>query len=44
MISVPATCNGKPVASVNVNLSVTGVNGERSQTIYMMKWDHVMRA
>jgi hypothetical protein len=36
-ISVPATCNGKPVASVNVNLSITGVNGERSQTVYTMK-------
>lgn len=36
-ISVPATCNGKPVASVNVNLSITGVNGERSQTVYVFK-------
>lgn len=36
-ISVPATCNGKPVASVNVNLTITGVDGERSQTVYVMK-------
>ena len=36
-LDIPATCNGRPVVSVNVNLSVRGVNGERSQTIYMLR-------
>jgi hypothetical protein len=36
-VNVPALCNGKSVTSVNVNLSINGVNGERSQTIYMLK-------
>jgi Big-like domain-containing protein len=33
-ISIPPTCSGQPVASVNLNLSVDGVNGERNQVIY----------
>lgn len=36
-LSVPATCNGLPVRKVNINLSVTGINGERSQTIYTLQ-------
>lgn len=36
-LQVPATCNGRPVVSVNVNLSVRGVNGERSVTIYTLR-------
>lgn len=36
-LNIPATCNGLPVVSVNVNLSVRGVNGERSLTIYMLR-------
>jgi len=36
-LSIPATCNGMPVLKVNINLSTTGVNGERSQTIYTLK-------
>jgi hypothetical protein len=36
-LNVPGTCQGLPVVSVNVNLTVKGVNGERSQTIYMLK-------
>ncbi|MDB5872148.1 MAG: hypothetical protein JWQ07_1590 [Ramlibacter sp.] len=36
-LNVPATCNGMPVVSVNINLSISGVNGERSQTIYLLQ-------
>jgi hypothetical protein len=36
-LSVPATCNGLPVRKVNINLSVTGINSERSQTIYTLQ-------
>jgi len=31
-----ATCEGRPVTSVNLNVSVDGPNGERSQVIYTM--------
>lgn len=36
-LQIPATCNGLPVVSVNLNLSVRGVNGERSLTIYTLR-------
>lgn len=36
-LDVPSTCRGLPVLSVNINLTVKGVNGERSQTIYNMR-------
>lgn len=36
-LDIPATCNGLPVVSVNVNLSVRGVNGERSLTIHTLR-------
>jgi len=36
-LDIPATCNGLPVVSVNVNLSVRGVNGERSLAIYTLR-------
>jgi hypothetical protein len=32
-ITIPATCNGQAVAQVNINLVVTGINGERSMAI-----------
>ncbi len=32
-VTIPATCNGQPVVQVNINLVVTGVNGERSMAI-----------
>jgi hypothetical protein len=35
-LSIPAICNGLPVVNVNINLSITGINGERSQTIYFL--------
>ena len=35
-LSIPATCQGLPVLNVNVNLAITGINGERSQTIYFL--------
>jgi hypothetical protein len=33
-LTIPTTCAGQPVLSVNINLSVDGVNGERNQVIY----------
>ena len=33
-ISIPTTCSGQPIVSVNLNLSIDGVNGERNQVIY----------
>ncbi|HXD41431.1 MAG TPA: hypothetical protein VN649_12750 [Ramlibacter sp.] len=36
-LSVPAICNGLPVVNVNINLGITGINGERSQTIHMLQ-------
>lgn len=36
-LSIPTTCNGLPVKSVSINLSITGYNGERSQTIYTLQ-------
>lgn len=32
-VTIPATCNGQPVVQVNINLVVTGINGERSMAI-----------
>jgi hypothetical protein len=36
-IIIPATCAGENVVSVNINLSVNGVNGERNQVIYFFQ-------
>jgi hypothetical protein len=36
-VVIPATCGGLPVVSVNINLGVNGVNGERSQAIFSLQ-------
>lgn len=36
-LTLPATCGGQPVVQVNLNLSVDGVNGERSQSIFAIE-------
>jgi hypothetical protein len=36
-LDIPSTCAGLPVVIVNINLTVKGVNGERSQTIHMLR-------
>jgi hypothetical protein len=36
-ITIPATCNGNPVVGINLNLSVNGVNGELSHSIFAIK-------
>ncbi|MHB8734208.1 MAG: beta strand repeat-containing protein [Terriglobales bacterium] len=36
-LTIPSTCNGLPVLQIDLNLGVTGVNGERSQAIYMLQ-------
>ncbi|MEJ8839152.1 hypothetical protein [Ramlibacter sp. AN1133] len=33
-IDIPATCNGQPVLTVNLNVSTNGFNGERSMVVY----------
>jgi hypothetical protein len=35
-LTMPATCNGEAITSVDINLSVQGVNGERSFVLYLM--------
>jgi hypothetical protein len=37
MITIPATCAGQPVANVNLNLNVNGVNGERALVIFFLQ-------
>ncbi|MBG9390398.1 hypothetical protein [Caenimonas aquaedulcis] len=34
VLNMPTTCNGQAIKSVTVNLNITGVNGERSITMY----------
>jgi len=36
-LNIPANCNGLPVRIVDINLGVTGTNGEHSQTHYGMQ-------
>ncbi|HKI75421.1 MAG TPA: Ig-like domain-containing protein [Pseudomonadales bacterium] len=36
-ITLPTTCNGNPVYSANLDVSVIGVNGERSQVTYQFQ-------
>lgn len=33
-IDIPATCNGQPVLTVNLNVATNGFNGERSLVVY----------
>jgi len=36
-VTIPATCAGRPVVQLNLNLGVNGANGERSHAIYEMQ-------
>lgn len=36
-VVIPATCAGRPVVQVNLNLGITGVNGERSVAIFALE-------
>jgi hypothetical protein len=36
-LNVPATCNGLPVLSVNLNLAIDGIDGERSNAVYLLR-------
>ena len=36
-LNIPATCSGRAVKNVSINLSTDGTNGERSQVIYQMQ-------
>ena len=36
-ITIPTTCAGNPVVQVDMNLSVTGINGERSLAIWSLQ-------
>ncbi|HEY4127877.1 MAG TPA: hypothetical protein VGN70_07490 [Gammaproteobacteria bacterium] len=36
-VDLPTTCAGTPTKQININLNVTGVNGERENVIYMFQ-------